>query len=100
MFDDDSQSPFVLHAVPESLDQLPAKADEGRGDLACLIYIGREEKPVEVLALTAGYRRVPRLPWMKPASLSSEKACRPGDSCKSIMFLPTYPSGSMRNKLS
>jgi len=66
MFDDDSQSPFVLHAVPESLDRLPAKADEGRGDLACLAYIRREEKPVEVLALTAGYRWVPRLQWMKP----------------------------------
>jgi len=66
MFDDDFQSPFMLHAVQESLDRLPAKADEGRGDLACLIYIGRKEKPVEALALTAGYRRVPRLPWMEP----------------------------------
>jgi hypothetical protein len=58
LFDDDSQSPFVLHAVPESLDRLPIKADEGRGDLACLVYVGKEGKPVEVLALTAGYRRV------------------------------------------
>src|SRR5260370_41514272 len=40
LFDDDSQSRFVLHTVPESLDRLPAKADEGRGDLACLVYTG------------------------------------------------------------
>jgi hypothetical protein len=66
MFNDKSQHPFVLHALPESLDRLPSKGDEGRGDLACLVYIGRDGKPVEVLALTAGYRRVPRLPWLKP----------------------------------
>jgi hypothetical protein len=53
MFDDGSKSPFVLHAVAESLDRLPSEADEGRGDLACLAYIGRKEKPVEALALTA-----------------------------------------------
>ena len=47
-------------------DRLPAKSDEGRGDLACVVYIGRESNPVEALAFSAGYRRVPKIPWLKP----------------------------------
>jgi hypothetical protein len=30
LFDDGSPNPFTLHALPESLDRLPAKSDEGR----------------------------------------------------------------------
>jgi hypothetical protein len=28
--------------------------------------VGKDGKPVEALALTCGYRRVSRLPWLKP----------------------------------
>jgi hypothetical protein len=34
--------------------------------IACLVYIGRESNPVEALAFSAGYRRVPKMPWLKP----------------------------------
>jgi hypothetical protein len=66
LFDDGSDNPFVLHTIPETFDRLPLPADEGRGDLACLVYVGKDGKPVEALALTCGYRRVSRLPWLKP----------------------------------
>jgi hypothetical protein len=65
VFDDGSPNPFALHALPEYVNRVPAKSDEGQGDFTCLVYIGREGNPVQSLTFSAGYRRVQRIPWLK-----------------------------------
>jgi hypothetical protein len=65
LFDDRSPNPFVFHTDAGAVDRMAVKDDEGRNDLAGLVYVGKEGKPVQVLALKVGYRRVARLPWLK-----------------------------------
>lgn len=62
LFEDGSDSPFVLHVLAAQVDRMPARTDEGRTDLRCLIYT----KTGLALDLPARYRRATRLPDLRP----------------------------------
>jgi hypothetical protein len=63
IFEDGSDSPFVLHFGIEQIDRLPAKADEGRRDLRCTVWTSGA---VKRLSLPAAYRRVKAIPCLDP----------------------------------
>jgi hypothetical protein len=63
LFEDRSDSPFVIHIGAQQIDRMPLAADEGRRDLVCAVWT---DGPKKRLALPASYRRVSRLPWLKP----------------------------------
>ena len=63
LFEDHSDSPFSIHVSPQQVDRLIPASDEGRTDLACLVYT---EGPTLELELPARYRRAERLPYLKP----------------------------------
>jgi hypothetical protein len=63
LFDDGSDTPFMVTMLPEQWDRLPAQGDEGRDDLQGLIYT---QGAVLRLELPVRYRHAPSLPWLKP----------------------------------
>jgi hypothetical protein len=63
LFEDGSQRPYSLHVDIAQVDRLPARSDEGRTDLRCLVYTPPAELVCE---LPARYRRADRLPHLKP----------------------------------
>jgi hypothetical protein len=63
LFEDGSDSPFVLHVGAESVDRLPSRQDDGRTHLRCLVYT---EGPTLELEIPARFRRAARLPHLKP----------------------------------
>src|SRR5690606_1522619 len=62
LFEDGSDSPYVIYVQVEQVDRLPTKEDEGRSDLRCLVYT----RAGLALALPARYRRSVHLPYLKP----------------------------------
>lgn len=65
LFDDHTSDPFALHLSPETFDRLPAEEDAGR-EWVLTVWTSRRGKPRQVLSRPCFYRRVPRIPWLKP----------------------------------
>lgn len=66
LFDDHTQSPFALNIVPEMCDRLPLDEDAGRECVFTAWTAPRRERPHKALERPAFYRRVARLPCLKP----------------------------------
>lgn len=62
LFEDGSDSPFSLHVLAAQVDRMPARSDEGRTDLWCLIYT----EAGLALDLPARYRSSDSLPDLRP----------------------------------
>lgn len=65
MWDDGSESPFAVHLSPKAFDLLPAEPEPGR-EWVCSVWTARDGQPHKALERICHWRRVPRLPWMKP----------------------------------
>lgn len=65
MWDDGSRSPFALHLTPESFDLLPAEPEPGR-EWTCTVWTAKDGRPHKALERRCHWRRVERLPWLKP----------------------------------
>lgn len=71
--DDDTDSPWVMHLGVESIDRLPPDSESGRA-LQVLVYTrGFRGVPELVLERPGRYRRVKKLPHMKPWSPFDEE---------------------------
>ena len=66
LFDDGTDTPFELHFSVESLDRLPLDSDAGREWIFTAWTEPRRRGPHKSLERPAWYRRVPRIPWLKP----------------------------------
>jgi hypothetical protein len=62
LFDDLSDNPYVLHLSHESFDLLPAESDQW------IISVWDEKKgrPHKSIERPCQWRRVPRIPWLRP----------------------------------
>ena len=67
MWDDGSDSPYALHLAPASFDLLPAEPDAGR-EWLLTVWTAKDGKPHKSLERKCHWRRVPRIPWLKPWS--------------------------------
>lgn len=66
LFEDGSDSPFVITIGRNQFDILPAVADHGRTDLSCSIWVlGADGSPCKELELPARFRWVASLPCLK-----------------------------------
>jgi hypothetical protein len=65
LFDDHSQSPFALHLVLGSFDLLPAEPELGR-EWKLSVWTSRDGAPHKEMEMTCHWRRVPRIPWLRP----------------------------------
>ena len=65
LFEDDSDSPFVLHLSPESFDALPAEPPPDRAWLLA-VWDLKKGKPHRAVERPCFWRRVPEIPWLKP----------------------------------
>lgn len=65
MWEDGSDSPYALHLTPESFDLLPAEPEAGR-EWTCSTWTAKDGRPHKSLERICHWRRVPRIPWMKP----------------------------------
>jgi hypothetical protein len=66
LFDDHSDSPFALHLQIESFDHLPLDSDAGKEWVLSVWTHPRRTRPHKALERPCWYRRVPRIPWLKP----------------------------------
>jgi hypothetical protein len=66
LFEDDSSSPYLLNAGPESVDLMPGDP-AGTGEWICSVWTFAGA-PVKELELPCRWRKVPYIPWMKPWS--------------------------------
>jgi hypothetical protein len=62
LFEDGSDNPYTLHFTVNSFDMLPA--DPGPGQEWVMSFW--EDGPRKAVELPCHWRRVPRLPWLKP----------------------------------
>jgi hypothetical protein len=67
MWDDGSDAPFALHLTPESFDLLPGEPEPNR-EWVCTVWVQRDGAPHKALERICHWRRVGRLPWLKPWS--------------------------------
>jgi hypothetical protein len=65
LFDDGTDSPFALHLSPESFDLLPAEPPAGR-EWVLTVWELQQGTPQRALERPCHWRRVPRIPWLKP----------------------------------
>lgn len=65
MFDDRTNDPISVHILTEQVDRLPLPSDQGWKGLF-LLYHGPPEKLIWQTDRVY-YRRVKRIPWLKPA---------------------------------
>jgi hypothetical protein len=65
LFDDGTESPFALHLSPESFDLLPAEPPPGR-EWILSVWIDKKGKPHKAIERPCHWRRVPRIPWLRP----------------------------------
>lgn len=65
MFDDGSDNPWCAHLTSESFDILPADPPPGR-EWIISVWIAKKEKPHKSLERPCHWRRVPRVPWLRP----------------------------------
>lgn len=62
LFEDGSDSPYVIHVQGAQVDRLPPTTDAGRTDLRCLVYT----QTGLALELPARYRTASELPYLRP----------------------------------
>ena len=65
MWEDFSESPYALHLSPESFDLLPAAPDPS-SEWTLAVYSATDGKAHKALERICHWRRVPRIPWLKP----------------------------------
>lgn len=65
LWEDHSDSPFALHLSPESFDLLPAEPDPGQ-EWVIHLWDLKKGRPHLALQRRCHWRRVPRIPWLKP----------------------------------
>jgi len=65
LFDDGTDAPFALHLSPESFDLLPAEPEVSR-EWVCSVWIAKDGRPHKSLERVCHWRRVERIPWLKP----------------------------------
>jgi hypothetical protein len=70
LFDDGTDDPFALHLQIESFDRLPLDSDAGREWILSVWTQPRRDRPHKALERPCWYRRVPRIPWLKPGEES------------------------------
>ncbi len=65
MWDDTSDSPFVLHLTSESFDLIPGRPEPGK-EWVCSVWVEKDGTPHKAMERVCHWRRVPWIPWMKP----------------------------------
>ena len=65
LFEDHTDSPYALHLTAASFDLLPAEPPAGQ-EWRLALWELQEGKPVKALERVCHWRRVPRIPWLKP----------------------------------
>jgi hypothetical protein len=65
LFEDGTDDPFCLHLAVESFDVLPAEPEPGREWIVSL-WVQKKNRPHKGLERACKWRRVPRIPWLKP----------------------------------
>jgi hypothetical protein len=65
LFEDRSDSPVTLHLSPESFDFLPAEPEAGK-EWVLALWTQKKGRPHKALERKCHWRRVSRLPWLKP----------------------------------
>ena len=67
MFDDGSDAPYALHLTPASFDMLPAEPEPGR-EWVLSVWTAKDGRPHKALERKCHWRRVDRLPCLRPWS--------------------------------
>ena len=66
LFDDSTDSPYAIHTAPAASDRLPLDSDAA-GEWTLTAWTRpRRGAPHLALERPCRYRRVPRLPWLRP----------------------------------
>jgi len=65
LFDDETNSPFALHLSPESFDLLPVEPPAGR-EWVLSAWNEKKSRPHKAVERPCYWRRVPRIPWLRP----------------------------------
>lgn len=66
MFDDGSNSPFVLNLSPGQMERLPDQSDVGSDFIATIWIHGSDGESKCIFTVPCRYRVVPDLPCLKP----------------------------------
>jgi hypothetical protein len=65
LFEDGTDSPFALQLSPTSFDLLPAEPEGGK-EWVLALWTEKKGRPHKALERLCHWRRVPRLPCLKP----------------------------------
>lgn len=65
MFEDGSDAPFAMQLSPESFDLLPAEPEPGR-EWTVTLWDLKKGKPHRALERRCHWRRVPKIPCLRP----------------------------------
>jgi len=65
MWEDRSDSPYALHLDAESFDLLPGEPQAGR-EWVLSVWTQKDGAPHKAMDRICHWRRVPRLPWLRP----------------------------------
>lgn len=65
LFEDHTDTPYVIQLSPESFDLVPAEPPTGR-EWVIALWDLKKGKPHKAVERPCHWRRVPQLPWMKP----------------------------------
>lgn len=65
LWEDHSDSPFAQQFAPESFDLLPGEPSAGQ-EWVIAVYDNKKNRPHKCLERRCSWRRVPRIPWLKP----------------------------------
>ncbi len=67
LFEDLTDSPFALQLAPESFDLLPGEPPPGQ-EWIVSVWDEKKGRPHKAVERPCYWRRVPRIPWLKPWS--------------------------------
>jgi len=65
MWEDHSDSPYVLQLTPESFDLLPGEPESGR-EWVLSVWSNKDGRPHKAMDRICHWRRVAKIPWLKP----------------------------------
>lgn len=65
LFDDGTDAPYALHLSPESFDLLPAEPPTGY-EWVLSVWDEKKGRPHKAVERPCHWRRVPRIPWLRP----------------------------------
>jgi hypothetical protein len=74
MWDDRSDSPYALHLTSASFDLLPAEPEPGR-EWVVSVWTSKDGRPHKSLERICHWRRVKRLPCLKPWGQLCTRVC-------------------------